>query len=339
MLKDKFENLLAFLKDKKILITTHDLADVDGLVSCYGLNFFLNQYFKHKEIFLYFSEISKSAKNFMKNFNVKFPSYDFFYNDDIDDSNIDLVVILDTNNMNQVKFPNNFEILNKEIPIVFIDHHYVNSNNNSYKNFNSLIFQEYASTAEIICELYKEFNVELPLPYKVLFISGILTDSGFFKYGTNDTITYVSKLLDPEFNFQEILAMLEVEESISEKIAKIKGIQRVKLIRERDWLMGITYVGSYEADVASALIKIGFDVGIVWSRKTSEYRISTRASNKICLRTGLHLGKILEELSGEYEGSGGGHDGAASLKGKIGLDNILKKIEEKILTILKKQEF
>jgi nanoRNase/pAp phosphatase (c-di-AMP/oligoRNAs hydrolase) len=100
--------------------------------------------------------------------------------------------------------------------------------------------------------------------------------------------------------------------------------------------MGISHVGSYEADVASALIKIGFDVGIVWSKKTSEYRISTRASNKICSKTGLHLGKILEELSDDSKGSGGGHDGAASLKGKIGLENILKIIEEKILITLKK---
>ena len=337
MLKDKFDDLLAFLKDKKILIATHDLVDIDGLVSCYGLNFFLNQYFERQEIFLYFSEISKSTKNFIKNFNIKFPDCDFFYNNNIVDYKIDLIVILDTNNINQVKFPDNFKILNKNAPVVFIDHHHVNSKSNYNGYSKSLIFQEYASTAEIICELYKEYKVELPLRYKILFISGILTDSGFFKYGTNDTIVHASKLLDPEFDFQEILTILEEEELISEKIAKIKGIQRVKLIREGDWLIGISHVGSYEADVASTLIKIGFDVGIVCSEKNSEYRISTRASNKVCLKTRLHLGKILEELSDECEGSGGGHDGAASLKGKIGLNDILKKIEEKIIKILKKQ--
>ncbi|MHA1490569.1 MAG: DHH family phosphoesterase [Promethearchaeota archaeon] len=336
MIKSKLEDFLAYLKDKKILITTHNLVDIDGLVSCHVLKFFFNQYFEKSEIFIYFSKISKSTRNFMVKFAVKFPSFKFLYYKDIDISNVDVVLILDTNNLDQVILPNNLNVLDLDIPIVYIDHHH--SNKNKYKNMNlnmnSLIFDNYSSTAEIIFELYSEFKVELKNPYNYLLISGILTDSGFFKYGNNDTITRVSKLLDQKLDIQEIFLMLNNDNSISEKIAKIKGIQRVKLIREGPWLIGVTHVGSYEASVASILIKIGFDVGIACSKKKTEYRICIRANKKICLKTGLHLGKILEELSNQWEGRGGGHEGAASFNGKGVLANILNKIKEKIIKIL-----
>ncbi len=124
--------------------------------------------------------------------------------------------------------------------------------------------------------------------------------------------------------------MLKLEEDISEKIAKIKGMQRVKLIRENDWLIGVTHVSSYEASVANSLIKMGFDIGIALSKKKDEYHISTRAKKKVCLKKNLHLGKILEEVSEEFEGSGGGHDGAAAINGKEYSEIILERILEKV---------
>ena len=336
MIKANFEDFLAFLKDKKILITTHNLVDIDGLVSCHVLKFFFNQYFEKSEIFLHFSEISKSTRKFMAKFAERFPSFNFLFNKDIDKSKIDVVLILDTNNLDQVGFPKNFDMLDLKIPIVYLDHHHSNENKNINVNLNSLIFDKYSSTAEIIFELCKEFKVELKDPYNYLLISGILTDSGFFRYGNNDTITRVSKLLDQKLDIQEIFLMLNNDNSISEKIAKIKGIQRVKLIREGPWLIGVTRIGSYEASVASILIKVGFDVGIACSEKKNEYRICIRANKKVCLKTGLHLGKILEELSNQCEGRGGGHEGAASINGKGALANILDKIKEKIVKILNK---
>ncbi|GAH62999.1 unnamed protein product, partial [marine sediment metagenome] len=61
------------------------------------------------------------------------------------------------------------------------------------------------------------------------------------------------------------------------------------------------------------LIKNGFDVGIVYSEEKNRKNINSRAKKSVCLNTGLHLGKILEKLSQYADGSGGGHDGAASI--------------------------
>ncbi|MFX1289114.1 MAG: hypothetical protein ACFFFY_11220, partial [Promethearchaeota archaeon] len=77
----------------------------------------------------------------------------------------------------------------------------------------------------------------------------------------------------------------------------------------------------------SLLTKIGFDIGIVVSEEKSEYRITTRAKKHICLKTGLHLGKIITEINNV---NGGGHDGAATLNVRVGLDNILNQLIDKI---------
>ncbi|TFG02253.1 MAG: hypothetical protein EU540_01890, partial [Promethearchaeota archaeon] len=245
---------------------------------------------------------------------------------------IDIFLILDTNNLDQVAIP---DINSSEIPIIFIDHH-LNLKKNNKRNISlKIIDDKYSSTAEIIYELCEYYNVELTLPYKYILIAAILTDSGFFKHGNNDTILRISKLLSNQLDYQEILSTLKNDKTIPEKIAKIKALQRVQLIQEGNWLIGITNVGSFEASVASSLIKIGFDVSVAYSEKKSGYRISTRAKKYVCLKTGLHLGKILEDLSDD-EISGGGHDGAAAIHGKEGLEELLAILIKKVKQSLSK---
>ena len=241
---------------------------------------------------------------------------------------------MDTNNLDQVRIP---EINSSEISIIFIDHH-LNLKKNYKRNIipMNIIQDKFSSTAEIIFELCEYFNVELTLPNKYLIIAAILTDSGFFKHGNNDSILRMSKLLSNQLDYQEFVSILKRDKSIPEKIAKIKALQRVQLIQEGNWLIGITNVGSFEASVASSLIKIGFDVGVVYSKKKPEYRISTRAKKYVCLKTGLHLGKILKEVSEECGGSGGGHDGAAALNGILDLEIIIEKILDRIKQVLNK---
>ena len=78
-----------------------------------------------------------------------------------------------------------------------------------------------------------------------------------------------------------------------------------------------------------------FDVGVAYSEKKSGYRISTRAKKYVCLKTGLLLGRILEDLSDD-EISGGGHDGAAAIQGKEGLEELLAILIEKVKQSLSK---
>ncbi len=181
MLKSEFERLLNFLEGKNILITTHNFVDIDGFVSCIVLKYLLNQYLKNIEIFLFFPELTKKTKEYNLKFNEKFLNSQLIFEEEINFEKIEVILILDTNNIDQLDFNNKFNISSVEIPFIFIDHHFFIDK--KYKNNEgslNIISDDYASTAEIIYELTEAYNVALPIPYKILLISGILTDSGFF---------------------------------------------------------------------------------------------------------------------------------------------------------------
>ncbi len=326
MLNSKKDDFLNYLKGKNLLIATHDSADLDGFVSVLVLKFFFENFFTNQNIFLTFSKLSKYTKNFVVKFLQKFPDFDFPSNNEENFSNIDVIVIVDSNNLEQIKLSST---LNLDVPFIFVDHH-LDLKKNYVGNITSLnlIFENYSSTAEIILELIDNYNFDLPIPYKYLLISAILTDSGFLKYGNTETIKHLLNILQDEIEFQDVLLLLENETDISKKIASIKGLQRVKLIRVDSWLIGISHVSSFSASVASTLIKVGFDVGIVYTKEKEKYRISARAKKNVCLKTGLHLGKILNGISNGD--SGGGHDGAATLNGENDLERSLSEIIDNI---------
>ena len=325
MLYSKKEDFLNFLKGKNLLITTHDLADLDGFFSGIVLQYCFESYFPNQNIFLTFSGLSKNTKSFINNFKSKFPTFKFTVQDHVELSDIDVIVIVDSNNLNQIELFNNQDV---NIPYIFIDHHIdLQKNNSGNTSSLNLIYDEYSSTSEMILEISDDLSIELPIPYKYLLVSAILTDSGFIKYGNTRTIKSLNQILQNQLEIQNILPLLEREEDISEKIARIKALQRVKLIRINNWLLGISHLSSFSASAASMLTKVGFDIGIIVSEDKSDYRISTRAKKQVCLKTGLHLGKIVSEINNV---SGGGHDGAATLNGKYDVEESLNQLIEKI---------
>jgi len=325
MLNSKKEELLNFLKRKNLLITTHDLADLDGMVSGIVLKYCLENCFPSQNVHLTFSGLSKHTKSFIDKFSTKFPDFGFTFQDHVELSDIDVIVIVDSNNLDQIKLFNNLDL---DIPFIFIDHHF-NLRKNYPGNISSinLIFDNYSSTSEMVLELFDDYNLKLPIPHKYLLVSAILTDSGFLKYGNTGTITNLNNILQDQLEIQDIIPLLEREKDISEKIARIKALQRVKIIRINDWLIGISHLSSFTASAASMLTNVGFDIGIVVSEDKSSYRITTRAKKQICLRTGLHLGKIISEIKNV---NGGGHDGAATLNGRNDVEESLNQLIDKI---------
>lgn len=337
MLNSRYKDFLSFLKGKKILITTHDLVDFDGLASCFALKFFLIEYLRNSDVSIFFTDLSKSVRFYMTKFSEKFPGFTFSYMKDVKLSNFDVCLIIDANTISQIRF-NREEVTNSlGIPYIIIDHHHYNEKNLIKENLNdlNLIDDNFSSTAEIILNLFEDFSQNLPLPYKYLVITAILTDSGFFKYGNNNTIKNVSILLNNDLDFQEIRSMLNRDVDISEKIAKIKGLQRVELIREGNFLIGLANVSSFGAKVATTLINIGFDISFIHSREKNQHVLNGRASKSICSKTELHLGKIFEEIAIDLGGSGGGHDGAAALTFDTNIDEIQIALIKKIKQIIR----
>ncbi len=325
MFISKKDDLLKYLKGKNLLITSHDLVDLDGFISGLALKFFFENLIPNQNIDLIFSKLSKHTKNYLKKFSEKFPDFNFSFQINKEFSNVDVIIIVDSNNLDQIKL---FNKLDLDIPFIFIDHHF-NLQKNYSGNVSSLnlIFDNYSSTSEIVLELFDDYNIKLPIPYKYLLVSAILTDSGFLKYGNTGTIKNLNHILQDQLEIQDVIPLLEREIDISEKIARIKALQRVKLIRINDWLIGISHLSSFSASAASTLTKVGFDIGIVVSEDKSDYRITTRAKKQVCLKTGLHLGKIINKINNV---NGGGHDGAATFNGKNDVEESLNQLIDKI---------
>ena len=330
MLKSKILSLIDFVKNTNILITSHDSTDIDGFASSIALKHLLNKKYEQREISCYFSKISKATKDFIKKFRAKFPEFSLeFATESPNLQKYETLLILDTNNPEQVPILPKFKESGKDKSHFYIDHHINNFGVQSKEK--SIIYDEISSTAELISQFYQALDESPPKEIRFLLVAAILTDSGFFKHGTSETIAHASQLLNQEVPYQEILHLLKREKKVSEKIARIKGLQRVQLIRCHEWLLGISHIGSYEAEVASTLVKIGFDVSVVLSRKKKEFRISTRAKKRVCKEMGLHLGKILEEIANKHGISGGGHDGAAAING----ENNAQRVQNEIIGAIK----
>ena len=323
MLSSKFEKILGFVRNKKTLVLTHRLLDVDALASIICFKYLIKE-LKLDGFYFYFSSLTKSTNDFFSLFTEKFGDFDV-QDGIIDFKEIGAFIILDTNNLDQVDVPN---IENKSVitkPIIFIDHHSFSILNKRIQNKLSIIEDKYNSTSEIIYELFQHYHFEIPIPYIYLIVAGMISDTGFFKHANTQVFRRLASLLENNVNYQEIVSLLDHKKNISEKIAQIKGAQRIKLYRMQDKLVGISHVSNFRAKVATNLLKLGLDISIVYSKLKKGNFITARAKKHICLETGLHLGKLLEIIS---DGRGGGHDGAASVF-------IEEDIEEKLEELLK----
>ncbi|MFX1235386.1 MAG: hypothetical protein ACFFBY_12635, partial [Promethearchaeota archaeon] len=104
MLKSRIESFLTFIKGKNLLIITHHPTDLDGFISSISLKFFLETFFKSQEVSIYFSELSKFTKDFLKNFRTLFPDFSLNYSEQIYIPLFDTILIIDTNNLDQLYY-------------------------------------------------------------------------------------------------------------------------------------------------------------------------------------------------------------------------------------------
>ncbi len=331
-LKKKITNLISFLENKKLIITTHSLADVDGVASAFALKFFLSNILKDKRIGIRIPKCSKPNRQIITKMETMFHCK--IFNSSNLDFKPDILLISDTNNYNQIRFNEiNIKPWNIRRNIIYIDHHKKGDNlkNKELDKYN-IILDNYTSTSEIISEMIRLFNIKLNNCILHLIAAAILTDTGNFKYATNDTFKYFNHLIQNGVDYKNLQDIIDTEIDISEKIAKIRGSQRSKFIRYGNWLVCKTQVSNYESSVATSLINLGYDVVIVISpsKKSDAFRITARANQRVIKETKLHLGELFNSISKISLGNGGGYSGAASHIGKKNLDTTLEKISSYI---------
>lgn len=226
----------------------------------------------------------------------------------------DLVVVVDTSTPAQL---NGFPL--KEYAV--IDHHTTTSLNDNAVFY---LHRNKSSTAEIVLDVLKIMGAPIMGRTAFALMSGIITDTGNFRHATSDSFKAVAELIELSgIEYGEVIDMLSsVPQDVSMRIAFLKAAQRTMIERVDDWIIVTSQVSSFGGAAASSLISIGADVAFVASKKDDVVKVSARARRE-AQNAGVNLAKLMEEISVQFKGTGGGHEGAAGMDVVGETENVL----------------
>ncbi|MBC7218573.1 MAG: DHH family phosphoesterase [Hadesarchaea archaeon] len=248
----------------------------------------------------------------------------------------DLAVFVDTSSFGHLGEYGD-KLRNSGIPFAVIDHHKPVEETKQLAKF-YYVREEITSESELIYRLLVEMGVK-PTPEQAsLLLAGVISDTGHFRFANPETFTAVEGLLRAGADYNRVLELLKPPTDLSRRVAMLKAAGRSELQRINGRLVVFSDLGSFEGDAAGMLVRIGADVAFVGSEEKGEFRISGRASSEFLRETGVHLGEIMEELGKQFNGSGGGHAGAASVTGKGSLEEVKKQIVKMLQRRLNRAE-
>ena len=228
--------------------------------------------------------------------------------DECDIGDYELVVVVDTSSPEQLKPA--IESIPKGS--VVIDHH---KPTGRWEGMHFLCDDKRVSCCELIKDVIEAAGIDIPREAAIALLGGMLTDSGHFQYATPVTLRAFAELLQKsDIHMDEIFSLTRTQMTMSERVAVMKAVGRVKFDSVGDMIVATAYGGSFEASSCRALIMAGADVVFVGSQRDEEFRISARATQDV-VRKGIHLGNIVSSISGETDTDGGGHGGAAGISG------------------------
>ncbi len=320
----KTQRILLNLSGLRIGLITHKNADPDALASIYALKEFLRA--RKNYTYLFFPEgLNSTSKNLLDKLGLDIEYYDTKYGECLNHI-IDYYIIVDTSNSIQLGDLSKF-IHNK---CIVIDHHH--PGDLSRKCYFSLVIRT-TSTSELLYFLLEKIWYFSRIS-ATLLLSGILYDTRRFIYIDKYTFYVVNELINKyNADYGKALEGLHKKMDLSERIARLKGAQRLVLKRYNDIIIAITHVSAFEGSVARSLIELGADVAFVVS-SNNKLRIVGRATKLFVEKTGISLGRDVMPIIGKLiSGEGGGHDTAGVAEGRGSLKQGIR-IVEKVLSSL-----
>lgn len=301
-------------ESKNIVILTHEAPDGDAIGSSLAMYLGLRQLGKDVDVV-----IPKYPKvfNFLPSINA--------IKEVGRTENYDLAISLDCGDIKRLNgFVNYFEDANSTISI---DHHEANTMFADYNFVNHTA----PACAQILITVLKALNIEITKDIGTCLLTGIITDTGGFKYQNvkPETFEFAAELLEKGVNVSDIFK--RVLQTISLEKFKLKKIatDRIELLEEGK--IAFTYITREDekntgTDDHDGIVEMGRDIeGVeisIFLRETDEdsYKISLRSNeyvnvSDICLMF-----------------NGGGHMRAAG--GNINMP--FEKAKEKIVIECKK---
>ncbi len=298
-----------------VLVVMHRNADVDAYASAYGVAHLLRRLNSMCRVVAASPEgLSVLARQVQAKYPMEVTDAPSFKEQD-------MIVIVDTGHAELLSGWLD-PIREAECSKVLIDHHPYSRSGEQFIT-HMLVDEEATSTSEIVLAIYESKHVRVPQKVAEVLLLGVLTDTANLSISECSTLESVVKLCKAGAALSKARLILKVKRDVSEKMARLKALQRLKIYRLGDWIFALTYVSSFQASVAKALIDLGADVAVALGEVDEEVRGSLRATQEFCEKSGIHLGTdIAEKVGASLYGSGGGHAGAASFKAKAPLHSV-----------------
>jgi bifunctional oligoribonuclease and PAP phosphatase NrnA len=277
------------IREKKVLITFHSLADIDAVGSAFALKNWFS-----KSCVVAPDTLNSRAKGLVRALNLALDEYDPPY---------EAIIILDTHSKRLLgKFA--FEKAD-----IIIDHHL---KQDSVDAKHAIIDSSYSSTSEIVYFILKELGGITPVSASCL-LAGIVSDSAGFKNANKRTFQAVYELIElSKIDYPSIIEIAEHAPDVSQRIAVLKAAQRCEIHKVGSFLVVSSTVNSSESIAAEALIELGADISFV-AYSGEDARISSRM--RLGLENKLNLAPIMSEAGKILGGDGGGHEMAAGANG------------------------
>lgn len=304
-------------KAEKIVILTHETPDGDAIGSSLAMKLALKQ-------------LGKNADLIIK----EFPRiFDFLPNreevkQETDIEKYDLAISLDCADFKRLVGNEYFE---KAKQTIVIDHH------GSNKMYGDINFVNPVSPAccQILIGMFQYFNIDINKELGTCILTGIITDTGGFRYSgvTPETFEFTAELLEKGVNVSEIYKrVLETQTKANFELMK-RTIDRMEFLENGK--VTFTYITNKDLEEVNAeigdhegLVEIGRDiegveVSVFIRQKENDkdtYKISMRSNDyvnvsDVCLMFG-----------------GGGHEKAA---GAV-IQGDIEQVKQKIINELKK---
>lgn len=307
-------------KAEKIVILTHESPDGDAIGSSLAMKVALKQMEKESDVII--REVPKT--------------FDFLpYREEIKtDSNVekyDLAISLDCADLKRLDGKEYFENARQTI---VIDHH---GSNNMYGDFN-FVNPVAPACCQILIGMFEYFNIKIDKELGTCILTGIITDTGGFKYSgvTPETFEFTADLLLKGVNVSNIYKkVMDTRTKANFELMK-RTIDRMEFLE--DGKVTFTYItnkdieevhaeaGDHEGLVQTGRDIEGVEVSIFIRQKEddeSSYKISMRSNDyvnvsDICLMFG-----------------GGGHQKAAGATVQGDIETVKQRVLKEVKKVLK----
>ena len=297
---DFLRSLAAVVAGKRVAVTSHANADLDGAASA----IILCEVVKALGAASCCVEVpegpSKQASEVLLKLGVQVP--------ECAGAGADVLAVVDASNA--VQLGQLADRLKGVEHVVLVDHHSEGTLGSAATL--KLVEPGAPSCTELVVGLAASAGVRLGRQQATLAIAAILDETSMLMRAAPATLRRVADLAELGGDYELAYSLVQrraQEDPLDVRMARLKGASRAEVAKTcNDIVIAVSEVGSYEAEVAKSLISLGADVALVIKDNRVSVRLSKRA-----LERGVDASGLASYLAGKLGGEGGGHRGAAAL--------------------------